>query len=320
MNREILEYIKILTKNDTKTLSQKLGKTVEEVGELARAVLPFDGAAGTVHRFSDRSQILEECADVLLTVLSIAYHIRATDVELDEMLMHKCNKWGSLQAGEERTGNDPIPYEIHITVTSSDKSLDDFKQICATLGVKPIVIDMCTKNDTTIRDIMTSSVHVGNNRTAHDEMERIASTLEYEGWTVVRKKIETVPWHPAAPQTCSHPMPTDCYFESHIAVTVEGEQCEDVWQQIQTLSEQYGAPYISQNAFKQTEKSITRMITLRSYEGGFDKFKETLDEFVSNLRSNISTDTLCDVTVGKISTEFSIYDTNVAHDFQWLER
>lgn len=40
------DFIKKLSLSDKKTLSQKALKTCEEVGELAKAVLPFDSAHG----------------------------------------------------------------------------------------------------------------------------------------------------------------------------------------------------------------------------------------------------------------------------------
>jgi hypothetical protein len=51
INPDLIEFIKTLSLNDKKTLTQKALKTSEEVGELAKAVLPFEGAAGTLHRF-----------------------------------------------------------------------------------------------------------------------------------------------------------------------------------------------------------------------------------------------------------------------------
>lgn len=50
-----------------------------------------------------------------------------------------------------------------------------------------------------LKDVMTSSKHFGDNRSAYEEANRIANKLTSFGYKVVRKKIETVPWHPAAP-------------------------------------------------------------------------------------------------------------------------
>jgi NTP pyrophosphatase (non-canonical NTP hydrolase) len=50
MTKDILAYIRSLSVKDKKTLSQKALKTCEEVGELAKAILPFDSAHGTNHQ------------------------------------------------------------------------------------------------------------------------------------------------------------------------------------------------------------------------------------------------------------------------------
>lgn len=73
MQTQLLDYIKKLSLDDKKTLSQKALKVAEESGELAKVVLPFDNAAGTIHRFIEKGKILEESVDVILTAISIAW-------------------------------------------------------------------------------------------------------------------------------------------------------------------------------------------------------------------------------------------------------
>ena len=48
MNKNISDFIRTLSEKDKKTLSQKCLKLVEEVGELARIILPYDSAHGTI--------------------------------------------------------------------------------------------------------------------------------------------------------------------------------------------------------------------------------------------------------------------------------
>lgn len=55
VKRDINNYIKSLSLKDKKTLSQKCLKLTEEVGELAKAILPYDSAHGTNHRFIERT-------------------------------------------------------------------------------------------------------------------------------------------------------------------------------------------------------------------------------------------------------------------------
>ena len=63
MNQHLLDYIKLLTKKDKKSLIGKALKTSEEVGELSKKILPFCNAGGTVHRFVTKKDVLEENRD-----------------------------------------------------------------------------------------------------------------------------------------------------------------------------------------------------------------------------------------------------------------
>ena len=250
----INDYIKDLSIKDKKTLSQKALKLVEEIGELARVILPYDSAHGTNHRFTDRDAILEELVDIYLTNISISHSLGFTDEEFNDMLVKKTEKWGSLQAKEEEA-TFPLPFEIHVTVDFdelftnewsnkiqregvirypisdrkkerqewSDKILDKFKEDCSIVGVKPIVIDLEINDGSILKDVMTSSKFFGDNRTAYEESERIVRSLSSRGYKVVRNKIETVPWHSQAPSTLKtyKEIPNGSYFESHIGISIQ---------------------------------------------------------------------------------------------------
>lgn len=83
---------------------------------------------------------------------------------------------------------------IHITVDTSENffecDIDGFKSKCQEFGVKPIILDLEIKEGT-LKDVMTSSKHFGDNRSAYEEANRIANELTSSGYKVVRKKIET---------------------------------------------------------------------------------------------------------------------------------
>ena len=106
---KIEEYIKELSKKDKKTLSQKALKLVEEVGELARVVLPYDSAHGTNHRFIDREALLEEIADVHLTNISIAHSLGFTDDELNEMMVKLRRELPDNHPDKLQEGEDALP-------------------------------------------------------------------------------------------------------------------------------------------------------------------------------------------------------------------
>lgn len=302
---ELTDFIRTLSEEDTKTLSQKALKVCEEVGELAKVVLPFDNASGTIHRFVDRNNILEEIADVYLTDISIAYSLGFTDDEIEEAILTKAKKWARLQRSESKV-DDKIPFEIHITIESWDN--ERFIRICKALGVKPIVLNL-QAGSKSIEDVMTSSVHFGNNRSAYDEMKRISKGMQTAGYKVVREKIETVPWHPAAPTEENSVMPKDCYFETHIGVTVrDDEEKERLGKLAKSLS-----VHMSKNAFKNNPNgSFTQMLTYRNYTGSMETFESEASIIYNIIELN-------GFEVEKQIIEFSIYDTKISHDSKWLE-
>jgi len=307
MDPRLLDYVRTLTAADKKTLSQKALKLTEEVGELAKVVLPFENAFATTHRFVDRSRILEELADCQLVLLSLLYDLDYSDEEFEQMVGHKMKYWADLQAREGRAKY-PVPYEIHVTVDVGAR-LDHFKEACAEAKVKPILLDLHLQGGGSMKDLMTSSVFMGNNRMAFDEMRRISTHLASRGFDVLREKIETIPWHPAAPsRTHQNPhMPPNCYFECHFNVlcTEEREAALDV------VAKRHSA-HKSRNAFKRYDNgTYTIMVTYRDYKMLYEDFRAGVDA----LKAALMTDGF---QVEKEIVEFSVYDTKVSHDAAWL--
>lgn len=299
-----------MTAADKKTLSQKALKLSEETGELASAALPFDNAFATNHRFVTSAKILEEVADVMLVAMSIAFDLGYDADDIFSMMNRKAQVWARLQNGEQRY-SDRNPYEIHITVSEPD-GIDRYRAVCAELGVKPIVLDLQTRDNAIIKDVMTSSVFLGTNKGVHDEMERITAGLLAAGYNVVRKKIETVPWHPAAP-SITRPggeMPQGCYFECHMSVRMEDLESNRVV--LKRLADDMNA-HLSRNVFKRHEDgSISIMVTYRRYDGTSEEFVEEAGKIQGELvAAGFNTD--------KLITEFSVYDTNVHHDAMWTK-
>lgn len=307
MKQTTLETIRTLSESDHKTLSQKALKTSEETGELARAVLPFEGAHCTTHRFVDREAVLEEVVDVLLCARSIAYDMGFSDDDIDDMAVRKTRKWAELQL-KEREADYPVPYEIHITVKSPN--ISTFQKACSSAGVKAIVLDLQKADgENLMTDVMTSSVYMGDNPGAYAEMERISAVMESFGMEVVRKKIETVPWHPAAPSTLSShfSMPPNCYFETHFAVICT----EEARPRLQALAEELNC-HISRNIFKRIDgETFKIMLTHRDYENPRDLFETDVSLIEEGIRAN-------GFELGKTIVEFSVYDTKVSHDSTWI--
>lgn len=311
MKKHLFDTICQLSKQDRKTLSQKVLKLGEEFGELAKVALPFDNAYATTHRFTERESILEEAADSILCALSVAYDLEFTHSEIFEMMEHKAEKWALLQSKECNISY-PLPYEIHVTVRAKPHTnypggfVEYFKQCCERLEVKPIVLDLQDKaGETAMFDVMTSSKHFGTNASAYKEASKQAYFLG-EIFDVVRTKIETVPWHPAAP-VGTQPMPPNCYFESHIPVELLPEELEGLKESIAL----YEDLHMSRNVFKRNENgNVVQMLTLRKYDGTLTSFQQRLNQIVQSLTRAW--------TIGKVITEFSIYDTKISHDSKWI--
>lgn len=307
MNKQILDYVKLLTKKDKKSLIGKALKTSEEVGELSKTILPFSNAEGTLHRFVTKKDVLEEVTDVILSALSIAYDLGYDDSDIEEMMYEKSLYWNELQIKEENVKSDEIPFEIHITVKTSD--LNKFKETCTRLNVKPIILELQLENDNILQDVMTSSNYIGSNTGAYNETKRISEGLKNIGFDVVREKIETVPWHPSAPSNkdSNSDMPKNCYFETHFNII-----CNDKRKDFLKIIAEKWDCHLSRNVFKKIDdENYNIMVTYRSYNAVYEEFKNKVD-FIKKIFIEYNYD------VDKVILEFAIYDTKISHDFNWL--
>lgn len=312
--KDIYEYIKTLTANDKKTLTQKLGKLMEEGGELAKVILPYEGAYATNHRMVDKRKILEEIVDVHLVNMSILYSMGFTEQEFTDMMFRKAHVWNSLQVKEDRSlsKGDLMPYEIHVTVSAEDGiDIKKYKQDCAEIGVKPIVLALQGKDGGKVMDdVMTSSTIYGNNGEAFEEMKRIAINLKLLGYNVIREKIEASYWHPKAPFMADGDttMPEGCYFECHLNIACT----KDRLQVLRNIAEVSDA-HLSRNAFKIfNDGTFTIMMTYRSYYQMYEQFEHHVNMIKGQLVAQ-------SFEVEKEIVEFAVYDTKIDHDKKWLE-
>lgn len=298
------ERIKELSLKDTKTISQMGLKLMEECGELAKIMLPFDNADGTRHRFVDRTALTDGVVDVLLVARSILYKLKIHDDKVNAMMHKKTHYWEKLQS---LPSYDSYPYELHITVAQAP-SYEQFLIDCKSIGVKAVVLDLHTKSSGIIKDVMTSSTMVGTNQTVIEEMDRITYELESLGYRVVRQKIETVPWHPHTSTERSD----DNYFESHIPVTIRND--ETAYEKLYYLIKRYPGCHLSRNALKQhNDDTVIYMVTMRHNDCNHDDFVKR----VNQLRAGLAGEGY-DISP-KDMVEWAIYDNNVQHDSEWIE-
>lgn len=300
---DIDEKIKELSMKDSKNISQIGLKLMEECGELAKVLLPFDNADGTRHRFVDRTALTDGVVDVLLVARSIAYKLKINDDKLRAMTVKKLRRWEKLQS---IPSYEAYPYEIHITVSHAP-SYEEFLLDCKDIGVKAVVLDLHTKASGVIKDVMTSSTMVGTNESVIDEVDRITVALEGKGYRVVRQKIETVPWHP---HTCSE-RTDDNYFEAHIPVTIGDGDVE--YDKLKYLSKRYPGCHLSRNALKKhNDGTVIMMVTMRHNDCSHEDFIKR----VNQLRAGLVGEGY-DISP-KDMVEWAIYDNNIMHDGEWM--
>lgn len=202
------------------------------------------------------------------------------------------------------------PYEIHITVNIQDSFIGYFCDVCKDNNVKPIILALqTTSNEDIMHDVMTSSVHMGDNVSALLEANRIKNLLEQNKFNVVRVKIETVPWHPAAPSNDGDIMPQDCYFESHVAVHTSDARRKE----LSIIAEMFDA-HMSRNVFKiLDEDDFVQMMTIRWYDGLYKDFDVEVDRFIDYLKSK-------GFELEKKIVEFAVFDSEVSHDAAWIQK
>lgn len=203
----------------------------------------------------------------------------------------------------------PIPYEIHVSIKNPGTDLiDNFISDCKEIGVKPIVLDLENKGENVMKDIMTSSHCFGDNRNSYLEANKIKNYISDKGYEVLRIKIETVPWHPAAPKTEEDKMPKDCYFEAHIGCIISLEEKD----KLRNLAKFFNA-HLSKNAFKKIENGkFVNMVTLRNHDCTYEWFKGDVEGFTLALKHE-------EISFEKVETEFCLYDTKINHDSLWLK-
>jgi len=317
MNTEILEYIKFLTSRDTKDLVSKTLKQSEECGELSGAVLAYTNASGSLHKVVSKEKILEECVDNILVALSIAYSLEFSDDDISDKMRSKSKYWNGIQTNEFSINSLRNVHELHLTIESVE-SLDYFKTVCKELdpniNVKPIVLDIHTKSNTILCDIMTSSIHIGNTASVFDKIAEYKNKLESRyGLRVIRAKIEVPPTHPSVPKESNNIINTNQrYFECHIPVIIDNTN-ENI--RLVKLFAKDNFLHVSRNFFKRDENSALIMLTYRDYAKTYEEFQE----YISNLKKKFLEIDYLKIAEEKVIIEYCIYDSNVHHDAVWTD-
>lgn len=198
-------------------------------------------------------------------------------------------------------------YEIHITV-KSDGEIEQFKEACATLEVKPLVVQL--SNGAVPDDVMTSSSITCTPSELRDECVRILIGLEAMSWNTVRCKIECAPFHEKVANLEPNDILPSQYFESHIPVVMGPEQTEADWQRLRAFADGT-LLHMSANAFKVQDDIRTIMLTRRATSFSTQRFCSYIP-YLCNVMAGLGFNVQVPVV------EFAIFDSNRAHDNQWI--
>lgn len=192
------------------------------------------------------------------------------------------------------------PFELHLTVRhdGSESFNDRFRIACAEINVKPLIVELGSVGS----DVMTSSRFSGDYQGALMHADELSTQLKLKGMPVIRTKIETVPWHPAAETHEAHQ-----YFESHIGINIHSD-VEEL--QLRKIAAENGC-HTSRNAFKVYPNHKVIMVTKRDADCNAPEFTARVDA-VSKLLADY------DFKVSAPIVEFVIYDSNQAHDDRWV--
>ncbi len=302
IKQKTIDEIISLSKNDTKTISEKALKVFEEGGELSKAILPFVEAEGCNHRFPSLNKVVEEAVDTCLAALSIPLSLGVSIDEISILFDKKTQYWKKLVEREKAIDLNNLAFEIHITVDNI-QDIDTFKVDCEKISVKPIILDLYNNNNV-IKDIMTSSVFIGTTKNAHEYSNGISISLENMGYKVLRQKIETVPWHPASYHSHKLSIKNTSYYETHFAFS----EADDIVE----FSKKHNIK-ISKNLMKKNNNNIqmgtyrisSNLMSIASFE---QKVSDIVNDGIDN---NIT-------ILEKPIIEYALYDDNKEHDREWI--
>ncbi len=197
-------------------------------------------------------------------------------------------------------------FEVHVTVAKPN--IDKFIEDCKTIGIKPILLDLYLKDETTIKDVMTSSKYECSETEIIIKSDIIVAFLKNQGYDVLRVKIETVPWHPDAPSLKNDKhFHAGQYFESHLQVKC---RADDMWK-LKSITDPMHL-HLSKNAFKKDGEMLTVMATLRWYSGFIEQFKIALGDIKRIIEEQ-------GFEVSKEIIEFTWFDSKIDHDNIWIK-
>ncbi|MGZ8924495.1 MAG: hypothetical protein ACXW2E_01295 [Nitrososphaeraceae archaeon] len=99
---DTMEKLFVVSHLDKKDLKSRLGKTMEELGEVATAILPYEQTYTTTHRTATAEDILEESCDVIICAISMLENVGFSVNDMNKMLIKKTKKWEENQVKSDK--------------------------------------------------------------------------------------------------------------------------------------------------------------------------------------------------------------------------
>ena len=188
-----------------------------------------------------------------------------------------------------------MKFEIHITVDTDN--LESFKNDCAIINVKPIIIES-ENNGKFEYQTMTSSKYEDINyvNTLNKSLDFLSINHK-----ILRSKVEI---QPEFEKHFSH-----LYYESHFRLKLNNDFDKNI---IKNLCLKYNF-HLSKNVFKQYDTYYYQMITYRNNNITYDDFIVHLNNMKTSLYE-------LQINYDKIEIEECIYDSNISIDNNWLNK
>lgn len=189
------------------------------------------------------------------------------------------------------------PFEFHHTVViTNPEEIAKFKVVSQELGIKPILVETTSG----VTDLMTSARMLGTITDANKYLKELSGLLSNAGFSVIREKIETVPWY--SDKDC---VEDSTYYECHYQIPVDKDTD---YEKLASVCKDNNA-HLSQNLFKKLENGGVQMVTIRNYSSRseFQKSSTKLLHELSQFSNKIN-----------MEQEFVVLDTNLSHDNLWI--
>lgn len=312
MNNDIIEQIITNTKLDKKDFLSTYAKVGEETGELAKEILSYLNEPTNLHRYSTKNNIIEECVDTILTVYSLAIKAGASQDEIEDMMNIKLSKWATILQNEGRLKDiNKIPYEYHCTFEFDIEkySISILREICNKYNSKLVILEIPDITGKIYKEYMTTSNYYGKNSDAIQLCKDLANNLRNDGLNVIREKVETVPWHPLAPQNTD--IIHDGYFEVHIELPIDNDINTYSLYELKKICTEFKAVF-SQNVSKKYNDYYVQMVTIRKY----NSCRKSIENIITNFTNNLK---CININVSTPLIEFCIFDTNADLDDKWMK-